>query len=379
MIELPPGQLPTIRAHLQCLSSQCPHTELTEVVRAVCGIQAQLTAAMLLALRARVPDLTVPDVEQAIAGRKLVRTWAMRGTLHIIPAEDVRWLIRLLGSRFIEKGKARRLQLGLDEEISAKGMTALAKILKQGSPLTRGELVEKLRDHGISLERRSQSPIHLINLAALNGIICLGPEREHGESTYVLMNEWIDSADPLPEDDALMQLARRYLTGFAPASPQDFAAWSGLTVTDAKKAWALLKKRDELIEVVINDQNPRTVSALKSQEKLLRQAASSADSTVRLLPAFDTYLLGYANRDDLVRPEHRAYVYHGGQTVPVVLVEGVAAGVWRYERQAKRLNITVHAFEQFTARIQEQIADQADDLGRFWDTSVSVAYSSKPL
>jgi hypothetical protein len=100
---------------------------------------------------------------------------------------------------------------------------------------------------------------------------------------------------------------------------------------------------------------------------------------VRLLPAFDTYILGYADRDDLVPPEHQHKVYHGGQTVPAVLIDGVVSGVWRYKRQGKRLQVTVHAFEPFYPAIQHQIAEEAEDIGRFWETPVLVSYSPNPL
>src|SRR5258708_29631900 len=106
----------------QNLYSRLPHKVLVDAVRDVVGIQAQLTPAMMLALRARVSGLTISDIETAIADdRGLVRTWAMRATLHLLAADDFSWLVRLLGPIFSAKDKRRRLQLGIDDDLSAAG------------------------------------------------------------------------------------------------------------------------------------------------------------------------------------------------------------------------------------------------------------------
>lgn len=371
MPELSAEQIRALRLRAQGLALRCPRTALVDVVRAVGGIQAQLTAAMQLALRARVEDLTVADIHAALADEKsLVRSWLMRGTLHLVASDDLHWMNALLAPGFIAKGKGRRLQLALDAETCASGLKAMRVILKGAVPLTRGEIVERLAEHGVKLERRSQSPIHLIGLAALEGILCLGPDTTSGESTYVLVDEWLKPAKPLPREAALTELAHRYLQGYAPASIKDFAAWSGLTLTDAKATWELLQADEKLEEVQAGTQ------------KLWVLKAAPADPilpfSVRLLPAFDAYLLGYADRELIVPAKYQKQVYHGGQTVPVVLRDGAAVGVWRYQKQGKRLNITVHAFEPFDAETEQGVAAEAEEIGRFWETKVTLSYSAAP-
>lgn len=372
-VDLNADELRAHRLRAQGLYPQFERDELPEAVRAVVGVQAQLSAALLLALRARVTGLTPDDVNEAIAHKQLVRSWLMRGTLHLVHAEDVRWLLNLLSPAFIAGGKRRRAQLGLDEAVSRKGLDALREILSGSPPLTRGEIVEKLSERGIALDRRSQAPIHLIGLAALEGIVCLGPDAANGESTYVLMDDWVKPAQSLPREQALADLARRYLSGYAPASPKDFAAWSGLAQTDAKQAWKSLSDRDQIVELRVEG---RTLWRLKTDPK---RPPKSTKPLVRLLPAFDTYILGYADRDFVVTPEHQSMVYHGGQTVPVVLVDGAAVGVWRYKRQGKRLQVSVHPFEPFNPQLEQLVAEEADDIGRFWNASVSVTYSANPV
>lgn len=340
---------------------------LLDAVKAVSGINAQSAPAMMLSLRARVEGLTPAAVTEAIAEHKLARSWVMRGTLHLVASEDVRWMVGLLGGAFAAGGKGRRAQLGLDEKIAKQGVDNLLHIL-ENETLTRGEIVERLENKGIKLERKTQAPIHLIGLAAYQGLVVLGEDRPDGESTYTLTDNWGKTEKPILRDEALERLARRYLEGYAPASVRDFAAWSGLTLTDARKGWSALEKSGDLVEVTVGK---RTFSMLKSEDKPPRK---SSKPVVRLLPAFDTYLLGYADRDDIVPPEHRKQVYHGGQTVPVVLVDGAAAGVWRYKKSGKRIDINVEAFDGFDAAVKSSIASEADDIGRFWGVGLKLAY-----
>ncbi len=373
MLELSAAQVRALRVRAQFLASTAPEDDLIAVVRRLCGGQAQLSQAMLLALRARVPGLTVAAVEAAINHRQLVRTWLMRGTLHLLPAQDVRWIAGLLSPDFIAKTRKRREQLGLDEATAARGLELLRAILSE-EPLTRGEIVKALAERGLTLERRSQAPIHLIGLAAHQGIACLAADGAGGESTYVALDQWIAPSEPLTRVVALTRLAARYLDGYAPADPPDFAAWSGLTVTDAKNAFKLLAAAGELVPCRLGKRGLWLPTALTESLK-----PSQTTASVRLLPAFDTYVLGYKDRDLVVVPEHQGEVYHGGQTVPVVCVDGAAAGVWRYRRQGKRLQITVHAFAGFDPSTKQQIAAEADDIGRFWGSPVSVMYSESPL
>lgn len=371
MLELSENQVRALRTRAQNLHPRAGRGALTEVVRAVCGIQAQLWPAMLLALRTRVSGLTVQDVETAIdPGRTVVRTWAMRGTLHLLAREDLNWMVALLGPAFAAKGRRRRLELGLTDDLARNGLAAIQKILSQNGPLTRGELVERLAGYDITLERKSQAPIHLIGLAALERMVCLGPDRSNGESTYVLLERWLDHQTVMERDAALAELARRYLTSYGPASLKDFAGWSGLPLAESKRGWQAAAVPPDFVEARLGDLALWLPASAAGG--LDREASESAPPVVRLLPAFDSYVLGYANRDHLVRREHQPEVYHGGQTVPVVLVDGLAAGVWRYERQARRMTIRARAFDAFDTPIQQGIAEEAEDIGRFFGLPVSV-------
>jgi hypothetical protein len=98
-----------------------------------------------------------------------------------------------------------------------------------------------------------------------------------------------------------------------------------------------------------------------------------AAPVINLLPAFDSFVLGYEDREYLVPGKYGKEIYHGGQTVPVVLVNGLAAGVWRYERRGKRIEVSVHPFRPFDRITRELVREEAEDIGRFLGIPLALA------
>jgi DNA glycosylase AlkZ-like len=365
-----PEQLRASRLHAEHLCPKASAGDLIEVVRSLVGVNAQSSPAMMLSLRARIKGLERDDIRKALEERRLVRTWAMRGTVHLIAADDLGWLVSLLGPAILPKGRGRRRELGLDEDVIGRGLGAITAALGGEKSLTRDELTDRLIDRGVSLERKSQAPYHLIVYAALKGLVCLGPDRENGDQTYCLAEQWIGKCKNGAGDDALAELVIRYLRGYGPASPKDFSSWSGLSLADAKKGWDLVGDRAILRSITVEN---GLLWSPGSQLPVPEEPAG--DSTiVNLLPAFDAFVLGYADREYLVPEKWRKEVYHGGQTVPVVLVNGRAAGVWRYERQGKKLAINVHPFERFDPSIRELVAAEAEDIERFFGLTAALAW-----
>jgi hypothetical protein len=209
-----------------------------QVAGDLCGVQAQDSAAAALSVRARCGGLVAAHVEQArVEDRSVVRTWLMRGTLHLVAAEDVGWLLELLGPTFIRSGRGRRAQLGLDEETGERGVRALDYMLAERGPLTRDEIRQELAAQGIP--SAGQATIHLLGLAALQGLLCYGSQRQ-GQETFVRLADWIERGAPVPPEGAPAELARRYLAAYGPATAEDLAAWSGLTLGAARAAWGQL-------------------------------------------------------------------------------------------------------------------------------------------
>lgn len=373
-ISLSDDQLRFLRLRAQRLTPQ--HTGnvigVAQVVKEVCGIQAQDASAATLAVRSRSDGLVVTDVEQArVHDRTIIRTWGPRGTLHILASDDLGWLLPLFGPVFVAGDRRRREELGLSEDICVKGMRIIRNVLASQGPLTRAELVEHLAKNGIHLE--GQARPHLLAEAALEGLICLGPDRG-AEPTYVLLNDWIGqehTRHSLSEDAAYTELTRRYLSAYGPATPGDQAAWSGLPLSKTRAAWQRIE--DELLEV---ETASSSVWMLKSQAARLDELPPLAP-IVRLLPRFDIYLLGYQKRDLAVPSQYVKRINAGGGIVhPTVLVDGRIVGTWKSRREKSRFVVMVEPFERLAPEIGEGLEMEIEDIGRFLGVEVRMEVST---
>jgi hypothetical protein len=331
------------------------------LVKDLCGFQAQEATAAALAIRVRSRGLLAVDVERARAQeRSVVRTWGLRSTLHLLATEDLGWLLPLLGPVFVAAGRRRREELGLHDELYARSLPILRDLLADRGPSTRLEIVEKLAACGIRLE--GQARPYFLGRAALEGLICMGPERG-AEPTYVMLSQWISREQMrgnLPETDAYIELTRRYLSAYSPATPKDQVAWSGLPASKIKAAWQHIA--GELVEVDIDG---RTAWMLKAQEARLDDAITPAP-IVRLLPRFDVYLLGYHDRDLAVAPQSARHINAGGGILhPTVLVDGRLVGLWKSQKKKIELAVMVEPFEPLAPQVAQGLEAEVADLARF--------------
>jgi len=367
-ISLSDDQLRFLRLRAQRLTPQRPDEliNVAQVVKEVCAIQAQDASAATLAVRSRSVGLVVADVEQALVNdRSIIRTWGPRGTLHMLASDDIGWLLSLLGPAFVAGDRRRREELGLSEDICVRGMRIMRNVLVSQGPLTRAELVEHLATNGIHLE--GQARPHLLARAALEGLICLGPDRG-AEPTYVLLEDWIDQKNmghSLPEDEAYAELTRHYLSAYGPATPGDQAAWSGLPLSKTRAAWQRID--DELLVVETVD-SPAWM--LKTQAARLEELPAPTP-IVRLLPRFDIYLLGYQKRDLAVPSQYAKRINAGGGIVhPTLLVDGRIVGTWKSKREKNHLVVTVEPFERLAPKIDEGLEAEVGDIARFLGVKV---------
>jgi Winged helix DNA-binding domain len=352
-----------LRLRAQRLTTQQPDTatSITSIVREMCGIQAQDTSAAPLAVRVRSVGITATDVEYArVQERSVVRTWGPRGTLHLLAAEDLSWLLPLLGPVFVAGSRRRRAELGLDEDTCTRGIRIMRNVLGNHGPSTRAELVKQLAEHGLHLE--GQARPHLLSRAALEGIICLGPDRG-AEPTYVLLSDWVDQehrGHTLTEAAAHAELTRRYLNAYGPATPEDQSTWSGLPLSKTREAWQHIA--DDLMEI---EAGGSPAWMLKTRAGWLDELATSR-AIVRLLPRFDIYLLGYQNRDLSVPPQHAKRINAGGGLLnATVLIDGRAVGTWKSKRLKSHLDIHVEPFGQFAPEALPGLEAEVTDIARF--------------
>jgi hypothetical protein len=352
-------QIRLLRMHAQQLAVRrtYPATGVAQVVRDLGGAQAQEAEAAALTVRARCAGLVAADVERAqTQERSVVRTWCIRGTLHLVATEDLGWLLGLLGPIFIRSSRGRRAELGLDEATGERAIRALRDVLGKQGPLTRAEIVEQLAHRGIQLA--GQTRPHLLRLAALQGIICWGPARGR-EPTYVLLSDWVEAGPALPPEQARAELAHRYLSAYAPAAPEDFAAWSGLSLAAARAAWQSLSS--QLIEV---ETRAAPAWMLATQAAWLQEALPPP--IVRLLPRYDAYLLGYRNRDLAIDAGYVKRVYPGGGLLhPALLVNGRVTGTWKIKRQGERIHVLLEPFADFAADVRPGLEEEVEELAHF--------------
>ena len=199
------------------------------MVRHLTGVQAQMLPAAELGLSARSEGLTRARIDRArLRDRSIVRTWAMRGTLHLIPSDDHGWLVPLLAEPGIANARRRLAQEGVSPSQADRAIPLIDRMLADDGPMTRREIAERLARRRIPVQ--GQAIAHLVWMAAATGAIVYGPDRD-GESCFVSTRDWLDDPHtPRDRDDSLRELAIRYLRAHGPAAPQDLAAWSGLGV-----------------------------------------------------------------------------------------------------------------------------------------------------
>jgi winged helix DNA-binding protein len=323
----------------------------------------------MLGVRARSAGARRSELEKALdKDRSIVRGWLMRGTLHLVAADDFRWLVGLLGPLFMKGNRARHVQLGLDDDLKRRGVHAIRQILAASGPLTRYELVDQLRSRDVVLDPKTQGPIHLIAFAGLQGALCLGPERD-GEPTYVLVDDWLSRTKARAMDDALGELARRYFRAYGPATVMDLAAWSGIPVPLARTA--VQRASASLVAVNVAREPALMIGGRAASTPFPRSP------TVRLLPAFDTYLLGYRDRALAVSVALQRRLQRGGGWLhPAVVVDGRTVGAWQLRRSGRRGEVIVEAFAPHSRSYRTAIEAQISDIGRFLQLSLTPSVTS---
>ncbi|WP_129305038.1 winged helix DNA-binding domain-containing protein [Streptomyces sp. L2] len=344
-----------LRAEAQALAGGVREASAEAAVRRVFAIQAQDATAADLGIRVRGRDVTARAIRTAYdEDRSIVRGWYMRGTLHTVPSDDAHWVLRLLSPRILAATSRRYGQLGLDEGLRVRADGVIRRVLAGHGPLTRAELTEHLTALGVP--PHGQAPFHLIRHAALTGILCHGPRRS-GEATYVLIDDWLPRPGRLrcEGDTALVELARRYLAAHAPAGVEDFATWSGLPVSWARRAWKLLAESGAVTEY----------GGLTTLAGRTREAPDPSDTPdVRLLPAYDNYLVGYRTREVSVPADRQSQVWPGGGTIrPTVIADGLAIATWA--RGSGAAPVRVDAFEDVPPHLQQGIDGETGAVVRF--------------
>ena len=337
--------------------AQADFARAEDVVAHMGAMQAQDYPGALWSIGLRTHDLTQSDVERAITERKIIRTWPMRGTLHFVAAEDARWMIKLLATRATAAAATRRKQLEIDDTVIAKSRTVIENALSGGKCLTRARLCEQLDKNGIATA--GQRGIHLLRHFSELGVLCFGPH-EGKQPTFVLMEEWLPPTRELSYEESLAELTERYFTSHGPATLQDFAGWTKLTLTDARLG--LSAAASALTKETVGETDYWFGPHMQPDTTF----------SAYLLPGFDEYMLGYKNRSAALPLVHAEKIVPGGNGMfrPTVVLNGQVAGTWKKIVRKSGIRLQLEPFRPFAAEELKHIETAAKRYSAFTNTAV---------
>ena len=331
------------RSHLV---ERAPARRLVDVVRDVCGIHAQVMGSAELQLAARVDGITQADVRDALwERRELVKTWTVRGTLHLHPVDELGlWTA------------ARRAVVGeadyvADDVEEVDTVVAAIGAALAGKRLTREELADAVveRVGPGPREKLASGWGYYLGDAASAGVLCFGPP-QGTKVTFVHPTDWLGVQRSWKPQDALREVARRYAETYGPVTHREFRQWfssRSLSVDDVKQLFDEL----DLPEV---------------------EAPARAVSSVRLLPEYDVYVMGFREREHLVPPVVREQVaahgkgcYEGPAGTPFLLIDGVCAGIWSRKKRARKVELRVAAARRLSDVEKAGVEAEAERIGAF--------------
>ncbi len=317
---------------------------------------------------ARNHALTRAEITLALYDRRsLVKSHFMRQTLHVIPSADFSLFVSAMKPSLLKQVHRIAGKFGVTVDEFDALNSQIVELLRDG-PLTQQDLRKRVVPRASKRMKAWMSRVwSILRTPIAEGLICYGPARGT-EITYVRTTQWLPHnpkvMDPV---EARKSLLLRYLAAYGPATSRDFAKWSGIGMPEIKEAWGSIE--ENLAEVTVDGESvwlPR-----KSMKQLER--ANLRESVVRLLPAFDPFLLAHAAKDHLVERTHYKRVYRNqGWISPVILIDGRVAGIWSHARKGGKLSVEVTPFEKFPKKVRARIEEEAASLARFLDSSLAL-------
>lgn len=359
VVELTGGEALTLRMTALALREHPTDrpVDVAGVVEWFGAMQAQDAASGLWSLGLRLPGRTEADVRAALERREALRTWPMRGTVHLVPCRDARWMLELTGVRALAGAPARRAVIGLTEAEADRAADVLGTALAGGGRLTRAQCLAALTAAGIDVT--GQRGYHLLWYASQRGVTCIAPH-VGTEQTFALLDEWAPDPHRPERDEALGILARRYFRSHGPTTRRDFTGWTGLTAADAKRAIAVATDAGQLA--------PVQVDGVESHlDPTLLDAPRLPVDDVHVLPGFDEYLLGFKDRTLMVDPAHVSAVIPGGNGVfqSTVVRGGRVIGTWKRRLARTMVTVTVQPLVTLDPPTRQRIETAMEGYARF--------------
>ncbi len=342
-------ELAALRLAAQRISSS-EFTKPAEVVRWMLGMQAQDLPGARWSIGLRLPGSTERDVETALARGDIVRSWPMRGTLHLVAPEDLGWLLDVCAPRQATAAAKRRRDLGITDADLSKAADVASEAMSGGRCVRRDVLLTLWQRAGISTN--GQRAYHLLwNLGQRKHVVFGPPEGKH--PTFALFQEWVKAPRVLDRDEALAEFASRYFASHGPATERDLAWWAGITLGDARRGVAAasgLQDRD-----------------FDGTAHHFAEGLTPAGPGIHALPGFDEYVLGYQDRSPVLAPEFADRIVPGnnGMFLPTIVADGQVVGTWKRTDAAKVSRIESVEFAALAKKSRAGFERAIARYGRF--------------
>jgi hypothetical protein len=335
-----------------------------DVVAALGAVQAQDFTGAKWALGARVAKLTDAEVDRAVDEGRILRTHILRPTWHFVVPADIRWMLALTAPRVHGFSSSAYRKFELETKVFGRCHKAIVRALEGGNHLTRGELKAVLRKAGVESETVRLGLI--LMHAELSALICSGPRRgTHG--TYALLEERVPAARALSTDEALGELTRRYVRSHGPVTIRDFAWWSGLSMSDARRGFASIAS--ELEQHVLED-----LTYYASANTPARRSKRTAMPTAWLLPNYDEYFIAYKDRDLVLRGTPTTLGARP-EFAHLLSIDGRLTGIWKRTFSARTAGIDLRTFRPLTKPERAAVDNAVKRYATFLGVPVTVAFS----
>lgn len=339
----------------------------------ICGLQAQVMSAAEMQLWTRNQNLNRTDIHSALWEKHtLVKTSVMRGTLHLLAADDFFIYINALKNSRTRAMKQIMSRLGVTDKEGDVATKAVIAALEDG-PMCRSELTNMV----LSLQSISEKAKEWFKLswwgvvrqAIVEGLVCYGPDSGQ-EVSLVRVDQWLADIGEVPELKAQSIMLRRYLKAYGPATLQDFSKWSSISMPEVRVIYNEIQ--EDLIEAIVEGKKGLI---LCEDLEIISSNDLSEQKFVNLLPHFDPFLLGHTDKSHLVDSFFYKRVYRkAGWISPVVLLNGKVIGVWSYKRSGKRLLVEIELFKKASKKVLAKIEKEAASLAGFLGCSLEIKW-----
>ncbi|TMI39430.1 winged helix DNA-binding domain-containing protein [Candidatus Bathyarchaeota archaeon] len=380
MIKLFRDQVNSWRLSKNHLAQRAPKRDMPLVVSDACGLQAQVLSGAALSLWARVENITIEDVEDALWKHwTLVKTWAMRGTLHLLSSYSLSTYVAALKTRHDLHGEKFSYRIGpgpedKEYEITRTEQDQITKAVDYAldqQTLTREELAREI------IKRTKLRPIlqshllsgfgSLLQQAAHQGSLIFGPS-QGAKVTFTRPDQWLGRQNQPSSEQALRTLLRQFYSTYGPATFEDFAHWWGVSAREAKPLEQLIA--GELEQVEFDHQPSKMLSRDVDQIYSIDEA-----ECIRLVPSWDTYVMFYHPREFFVSQAYRTRIFRQIQgNAPVLLVDGIAAGTWEKTKKKAGIEIMVRPFKALSSAQKRTVEEEGGLLREFFGTNVQLSF-----